>query len=569
MMRNFFFTALLIAVATSCTEAPVDYKIEKTAYGERGMVVSAHPLATQAGVEILEKGGNAVDASIAVQLALAVVYPRAGNLGGGGFMVYRDQKGEVITLDYREKAPSASDKDMYLDAEGNVIEGLSTAGHMASGIPGTVAGLVESHARFGSLEFKQLFEPAIRFASDGFALTDTEANRLNEYAPRIKQFNDASCPFVKDQGTWATGEMVKQPDLAKTLRAIASQGFTGFYSGDVADAIVAEIQSGGGIITHADLLNYRPIWRDPITTRYRGFDIYSMPPSSSGGVALAQLLELVEPYPIGSWGPDDVRTKHLMVEAERRVYADRAEYLGDMDHWNVPLDTLLDPEYLLYRMSDFSPDSATQSVSIQAGNFAIALESFETTHLTVVDADGNAVSVTTTLNSNYGSKVMVDGAGFFMNNEMDDFSIKPGVPNQFGLIGADANAIAPGKRMLSSMTPTIVSKDDELFITVGTPGGSTIITSVFQVILNMVDFDMTASEAVQRKRFHHQWLPDRIMYEQGALTTSDTTQLSQKGHDFRQVNYIGMVEVIHQLEDGRLEGAADNRGDDHAQGPSK
>ena len=565
LTRNLPLLVICIALLVeSCSEPPYkDYQSTKTAYSTSGMVVSAHPLASDAGAEILQKGGNAVDASIAVQLALAVVYPRAGNLGGGGFMVYRSADGEINTLDYRERAPMSAHRDMYLDSAGNVIADLSLKGHLAAGVPGTVAGLVEAHREYGALPFAQLVEPAIRLARRGFAISAIEADRLNTYGPLIAEFNDHSIPFVQE-GEFQVGQVLIQKDLAKTLQRIASSGRDGFYTGETAEMIVSEMASGDGIITHSDLADYRALWRPAIVTEYKEYKVIGMPPPSSGGIAVAQMLELVEPYPIAKWGADDIRTIHLMAEAERRAFADRAHFLGDPAFAEVPTETLLSIDYLDQRMSDFSPDSATVSENIAAGDVIVTLESYETTHLSVVDKEGNAVSVTTTLNSNYGCKVMVDGAGFFLNNEMDDFSAKPGVPNQFGLIGNEANAIQPGKRMLSSMTPTIIEKNNEFFMTIGTPGGSTIITSVFQVFLDVVEFEMTASQAVARDRFHHQWLPDEIRHEPGIFSDQTTVTLQEMGHELREVKSIGLVEVIHRLSDGRLEGAADPRGDDSA-----
>ncbi|MDX1477086.1 MAG: gamma-glutamyltransferase [Saprospiraceae bacterium] len=564
--RLFVVSVLCLLLATSCQESSSAlYEIRKTAFSKEGMVVSAHPLATAAGVEILRAGGNAIDAAVAVQLALAVVYPRAGNIGGGGFLVYRGADGFAETLDYREKAPLAATRDMYLDSLGNVIPGLSTRGHLAAGVPGTIAGLAASHEKYGSLDWHRLAEAAIRLAQEGFQVTAAEADRLNRYAEDIRAFNPSEVPFLQT-APWKEGDLLVQKELAQTLRRIADSGRDGFYQGETARLIVAEMQRGGGLITLEDLAGYQAKWRTPVTTDYKDYRLISMPPPSSGGIALAQLLEMVEPFPLSEWGFQDTRSVHLMVEAERRVYADRALHLGDMDFYPVPIDTLLDPEYLAERMADFDARVATTSQTVQAGDFSLTLESFETTHLTVVDAQGNAASVTTTLNSNYGCKVVVDGAGFFLNNEMDDFSAKPGVPNQFGLVGAEANAIAPAKRMLSSMTPTIIERDGRLAMTIGTPGGSTIITSVFQVFLNVAEFGMTIGEAVQAPRFHHQWLPDEIMLEPAAIEPGARQELSAKGHTFREVSYIGMVEAIALLPDGTLEGAADSRGDDHAQG---
>ena len=537
--------------------------IQKKAIADNGMVVSGHPLASRVGIEILKQGGNAVDASIATQLALAVVYPRAGNIGGGGFMVYRSAAGEINTLDYREKAPAAAFKDMYLDANGNPTR-QSLEGHLASGVPGTIDGHFTAHKKYGKIAFNKLIEPAIKLADKGFAITRDEANRLNSTRSIFEKYNGQNALVKKDP--WKEGDILIQPELAWTLKQIKAHGREGFYGGVVADKIVAEMKSSNGIISYDDLKNYSSKWRSPIIADYKGFKVISMPPPSSGGIALAQLLKMVEPYPIKEWGHRDIRTVHLMTEVERRAYADRSQYLGDEDYIDVPKDSLLKPNYLKYRMLDFNLEKASESKSIYAGNFKVALEHFETTHLSVVDKDGNAVAVTTTLNGNYGSKVIIDGAGFLMNNEMDDFSAKPGVPNMFGLIGAEANSIQPGKRMLSSMTPTILEKDGKLFMVLGSPGGSTIITAVFQVILNVIEWGMSMSEAVAASRFHHQWLPDEIMMETKSFDDQVQEKLKMMGHKMRDIRSIGLVDAILVTKDGKLEGGADPRSDDHAEG---
>ncbi|HLF65094.1 MAG TPA: gamma-glutamyltransferase [Saprospiraceae bacterium] len=559
------FIAFLLTIG-ACRQAERSaYVFQKSAFSKDGMVVSAHPLATQAGIDILREGGNAVDAAIAVQLTLAVVYPRAGNIGGGGFIVYRSANGESTTLDFREKAPKFAHRDMYLDDRGDVIPGRSTDGHLASGVPGTVAGLVACHQKYGSLPWERLCQSAVHLARKGHPITHFEAERLNELRELFIKYNGDEIPFVS-ASAWEEGDILRQPELAQTLELIAHEGREGFYAGKTAEFILNEMQEGEGLITQADLDAYQPVWRKPITTDYRGYRLISMPPPSSGGIALAQLLEIVEGYPLNTWGHRDIRSIHLMIEAERRVYADRATYLGDADFYPVPKDTLLDASYLSARMRDFNPVMASKSESIQADRMELTIESYETTHFTIVDGKGNAVAVTTTLNGNYGSKVIVDGAGFFLNNEMDDFSVKPGVPNMFGLIGGEANAIEPEKRMLSSMTPTIVEKEGKLFMTLGTPGGSTIITSVFQVFLNVVEFNMSATEAIAEKRFHHQWLPDEISYEQGCFSDSLRSTLTGMDHVLKEITNIGLVEVIHVLPDGTYEGAADPREGSHAQG---
>ncbi len=565
--RHFFLLFFIFFISWACKKAPIppNYLIQKSSIGDTAMVVSAHPLASEVGLEILKAGGNAVDAAVAVQLALAVVYPRAGNIGGGGFMVVRFKDGSADAIDYREKAPLAADRDMYLDEEGNVINGLSTLGHLAVGVPGTVDGLIRAHQKYGQIDFAQLIDPAIELAEKGFKLTITEANRISRFQEGFHEANTLTNVFMKD--TFLVGELLVQKELANTLRQIKENGREGFYGGETAQKIVAEMERGNGMITLEDLQKYEAQWREPIIGQYKNYNIISMPPSSSGGVALLQMLEMIEPYPIAEWGPRDPRTVHLMAEAERRAYADRAEHMGDTDFYDTPLHQLLDSSYLDERMMDFSMDSATVSDAIAAGDFKVQLESFETTHTSVIDGEGNAVSLTTTLNSNFGSKVMVGGAGFFLNNEMDDFSVKPGVPNQFGLVGAEANAIQPQKRMLSSMTPTIVEKDDKLFLVIGAPGGSTIITAVFQVFLNVAEFGMDLSQAVDAGRFHHQWLPDMITVERGVFKPELTDQLKKLGHNFREVERMAVIKAIHVLEDGKLHGVGDRRNpDDDAKG---
>ena len=558
------FLVLFIQCAPCINPSGYWTGITKKAISEKAMVVSAHPLASMVGNRILHQGGNAVDAAVGVQLALAVVYPRAGNIGGGGFMVYRAASGETNSLDYREKAPALASRDMYLDSLGKPGTG-SILGHLASGVPGTVDGLITAHAKYGKLSFEKIIAPAIRLAEEGFQITADEAARLLDYRAVFISTNGKENAFIKEN-EWKEGDWLIQKDLAWTLKQIRDQGRAGFYEGPVADRIVAEMHQGKGIIRHEDLKAYHSVWRKPVIVPYKEYKVISMAPPSSGGIALGQLLKMVEPYPLKDWGFRDPRTIHLMVEAERRVYADRAQYLGDADFFPVPKDSLLDPKYLKYRMQDFNELQASRSESIYAGNYKLALEHFETTHLSVVDQYGNAVAVTTTLNGNFGSKVIVDGAGFFMNNEMDDFSVKPGVPNMFGLIGGEANAIQPGKRMLSSMTPTILEKNGKLSMVVGTPGGSTIITSVFQVILNVLEWNMPMAEAAAASRFHHQWLPDEIILEENAFDAGLKTQLETKGHKLRPIRSIGLVDAILVRPDGSLEGGADPRGNDHAQG---
>lgn len=556
---------LTLVMVFGCSEAPI-YQIDKQAFAPSAMVVSAHPLATQVGNEILAAGGNAVDAAIAVQFALAVTYPVAGNIGGGGFMVIRMNDGTTQTLDFREAAPKAAFETMYQDEEGNVITDLSRKGHLAAGVPGVVDGMIQAHNKFGSLQpFAKLIEPSVQLAKEGFKLTENQAAGLNRNEENFETYNTTPTAFIKDGKDWEAGDLLIQPELAQTLKMVQEKGRAGFYEGAVADLIVAEMDRGNGMITHEDLASYSAKWRDAITVSYKDYEVIGMPPPSSGGIALAQLLKIVENYPVDSWGFQDLKTIHLMVEAERRVYADRAKHLGDPDFYQVPVDGLLNPEYLQQRMANYSEAQATLSADVAAGTPTPPIEKEETTHFSIVDKEGNAVSVTTTINGGYGCHVAVGGAGFLLNNEMDDFSAKPGVANMFGLIGAEANKIEPGKRMLSSMTPTIITKNGALNMVVGTPGGSTIITSVFQTILNVLEFKMGMAEAVAAPRFHHQWLPEVIITE-ASMDSTYFPELENMGHQFVKRNAIGRVDGILVLPDGSLEGGADPRGDDHAAG---
>ncbi len=528
------------------------------------MVVCAYPDASQVGLDILKKGGNAVDAAVAVQFALAVTLPEAGNIGGGGFMVFRPAKGLPNTLDFREKAPAAASKNMFLDANGNVVPNMSIATHQASGVPGSVDGMITAHAKYGKLKWADLVQPAIDLARKGFKITPHLAGDLNRNQEAFKTLNPGKTYFLKD-APWQAGELLVQEDLAKTLEQIRDKGRAGFYEGKVAAQLTAEMKNGNGMISAEDLKNYHSVWRKPIIGKYKDYKIITMPPPSSGGIALLQLLHSVETFPLHRWGYNQDSTVQVMVEAERRVYADRSKYLGDPDFFKVPVDSLLRPDYISSRMQNFNWDKATPSSEIKPGSFA-GYESDQTTHYSIVDKEGNSVSITTTLNGGFGSKIFVAGAGFLLNNEMDDFSAKAGVPNMFGLTGGTANSIQPGKRMLSSMTPTIVEKNGKLFMVVGTPGGSTIITSVFQTILNVIEFDQNMQQAVASKRFHHQWLPDEVAIETDAtLTDAVKSKLQQKGYKIIVRGASGRVDAI-LIKNGALQGGADPRADDTAMG---
>lgn len=539
------------------------YSEKKGVISENGMVASAHPVASQVGIDILKMGGNAIDAAIAVKFALAVVHPAAGNVGGGGFLVYRKNNGQSFTLDFREKAPQKSHKNMYLDQNGTVIQNLSIKGGLASGVPGSVDGMVESHKNFGVLPWKVLLQPAIEIAEKGVVLTLKEAYGLNSIKEHLKEINPNNNYFLTSDGqNWQEGDTLIQKDLATTLKRIQTKGRNGFYKGKTAKLLVTRMRESNGIISKKDLKNYHSVWRDPLISDYKEYKIITMGPPSSGGVALTQLLRLMEPYPLKTWGWNSDSTTRVMIEAERRVYADRSKYLGDPDFIKVPVESLISRDYLQERWKDFSFLKATPSRSIHPGVIP-GYESLETTHFSVVDKDGNAVAITTTINGGYGSLVTVTGAGFLMNNEMDDFSIKPGTANMFGLVGNQANAIQPGKRMLSSMTPTILEKNNQLFMVAGTPGGSTIITSVFQTILNVTEHEMTMQQAVNALKFHHQWLPDRTTFESGAFSENTLKLLRNSGYKMdEQKNSIGRMDCILVLPDGKLEGGSDPRGDD-------
>lgn len=500
-------------------------------FGAQGVVASRSAIASEIGADVLRRGGNAVDAAVATGFALAVAHPSAGNLGGGGFMVIRMADGTVAVNDHRETAPAAAHREMYQDDSGAVVEGLSTASHLAVGVPGTVDGLLAVLAKYGTMRRAELLQPAVDLARNGFPMPRDMAKSLAERRPQFAPHAGSMRTFFKEDGAaHAPGERFRQPDLAASLERIQRRGRAGFYAGETAELLVAEMVRGGGLITHEDLANYRSIWRQPIRGAYRGHEVISMPPPSSGGVLLVQMLNMLEAYDLGGMGFGSAAAMHHIIEAERRAYADRAEHLGDSDFFPVPIARLIDKAYAGERFADFDPNRASRSADIGAGAMPPP-ESPDTTHVSVMDGAGNAVAFTTTLNLSYGSKIVAEGAGILLNNEMDDFSAKPGVPNAFGLVGGDANAIAPGKRMLSSMSPTLVVKDGEVLLATGSPGGSTIITTTLQVIVNLIDHGMSLSDAVGQPRFHHQWLPDRVVYETPGFSPDTLAKLRAMGHD--------------------------------------
>jgi gamma-glutamyltranspeptidase/glutathione hydrolase len=531
---------------------------------DSGMVVSAHPQSSRIGTSILRKGGNAIDAAVATEFALAVCYPEAGNIGGGGFMLIRTSDGKTDVIDYREKAPSHASRDMYLDKSGNVSEGLSTDTHLASGVPGTVDGMLNAHSKYGKLPFKEVIQPAIDLAEKGFPVTRRQAEELNSNRKTFIDRNAFRPAFVKDS-LWKEGDILIQSTLAETLKRIRDFGRDGFYCGRTAHLLVREMKRANGIVSEQDMNEYRSVSRVPLTTAYKGYKIITVPPPSSGGIILIQLLKMIEPYPVREWGFNSSRTIHLMVEAERRAFADRSEYPGDPDFVKIPVDKLVSKEYLLNRMCDFNEKRASLSQEIKPGS-PEGYTSEETTHYSVVDAAGNAVAATTTLNNTFGNSIVVDSAGFILNNQMDDFSVKPGFPNMYGLVGGEANSVQPGKRMLSSMTPSIIEREGKLFLVLGSPGGSTIPTTVFQVIVNVFDFGMSIGQAVDAGRFHHQWLPDWISFEKNAIDSISYKKLTDMGHILKDRASIGSINAIMILPGGKKAGGADKRGNNSSCG---
>ena len=529
----------------------------------QGAVVSAREEASKIGIEILKKGGNAFDAMVATSFALSVVFPNAGNITGGGFMVYRTSEGDIGSLDYRETAPLSSNEDMYLDNNGKVIDDLSRTGGLAVGVPGSVAGILEVHNKFGSLPLNDLIKPSVELAKKGFLVTEKQAKSLNSKKDEFIKVNGESTFYGKK---FMKGDLIRNPNLAKTLNEISKFGNKGFYEGWVAESMVRKINKTGGRISMEDFSSYRPRWRRPIVFDYKDLKIISMGPPSSGGICLAQMMKMIEPYNIGNLKYKSQEALHLMIEAERRSYADRSYFLGDPDFVAIPKYHLISSDYLNERMLNYDPLLATKSSDIPHGDIVV-VESDETTHFSILDSFGNAVSVTTTLNGSYGSKVFVDEIGVFMNNEMDDFSSKPGSPNMFGLTGGKANSIKPKKRMLSSMTPTIVEKNGKLFLILGSPGGSTIITSVFQTILNAYEYKMGIQESIDSPRFHHQWVPDSVKFEPNFKNINELKKLKLLGHhfDLQKSKIIGRVDAIMVNEKGTISVGADKRGDDFAQ----
>ena len=539
---------------------PYQYTVVKEQSFQKAAVTSAHPLASMVGAAIMKDGGNAFDAAIAVQFALAVVYPGAGNIGGGGFLLSRNKEGVLMGIDYREAAPSKASRDMYLDEKGNPIDGMSKLGASAAGVPGSVAGMFSAHS-FAKKTMKQLLQPAYELAAGGFVITESEARSLNGERKNFIKYSAQASAFTRKEN-WKAGDTLYQPELAATILRIQQNGKAGFYEGETAAMIVEEMKNSQGVISLEDLKMYTPKFRKPIEFDYRGHHIISFAPPSSGGILIAQMMQMIAPYPVSVMGANSFESVSLMVEAQRRAYADRAEHMGDPDFWKVPTKTLTSNAYAQDRMKDYQPGVAGNSKNILAG---VAKESEETTHFSVIDEAGNMVSVTTTLNGGYGNKTIVGGAGFLLNNEMDDFSVKPGVPNMYGALGGEANSIQPGKRMLSSMTPTLVIKNNQPYITIGTPGGTTIPNQVYEGLVNIIDHNMSLKAAIDAPRFHHQHIPDNINVE-ADFPEKTINALKEKGYIVNKRYAFGRMDGVMILPNGNRVAAGDKRGDDSVAG---
>ena len=539
---------------------PYQFETIKEKLFTHAAVTSAHPLASMVGAAIMQDGGNAFDAAIAVHFALAVLHPSAGNIGGGGFLLARINNGKLIGLDFREAAPAIASRDMYLDEKGNPITLKSLEGPLASGIPGSVSGMFNAHV-YAKLPMAQLMEPAIELAQYGFVLTEKEAGSLNSVRDELLKLSSAPSAYTKNT-KWKKGDTIFQPELAATLRRIQINGLAGFYEGVTADLIVKEMANGSGIISTTDLKNYQTKKRVPIEFDYKNHHVISFSPPSSGGILIAQMMKMISPFDIAAMGYQSPAAVGLMVESQRRAYADRAEHMGDPDFWKVPTRTLISDAYAQQRMQDYTPGVAGNSKNTNAGQ---AKESEQTTHYSVIDKEGNMVAITTTLNGSYGNKTVVAGAGFLLNNEMDDFSTKPGVPNMFGALGGEANAIAPGKRMLSSMTPTLVTVNNKAYLTIGSPGGTTIPNQIYEGLINMIDFKMSLKQSIDASRFHHQWIPDQLQVE-ADFPDATIQALKKQGYKVSQRGYFGRMDGIRILPDGKIEAAGDKRGDDSVAG---
>ena len=539
---------------------PYQYTVVKEQSFQKAAVTSAHPLASMVGAAMMKDGGNAYDAAIAVQFTLAVVFPAAGNIGGGGFLLSRNKAGVLMGIDFREAGPGKAHRDMYLDEKGNPIEGMSKLGASASGVPGSVAGMF-STLPFAKMTMKQLLQPAYELAAGGFVITESEARSLNAERKNFIKYSAQASAFTRKEN-WKAGDTLYQPELAATILRIQQKGKAGFYEGETADLIVKEMKNSKGVISLEDLKNYNPKFRKPIEFDYRGHHIISFAPPSSGGILIAQMMQMIAPYPVSVMGANTFESVSLMVEAQRRAYADRAEHMGDPDFWKVPTTTLTSNAYAQERMKNYQAGVAGNSKMIQAG---VAKESEETTHFSIIDEAGNMVAVTTTLNGSYGNKTIVGGAGFLLNNEMDDFSIKPGVPNMYGALGGEANAIQPGKRMLSSMTPTLITKNNQPYITIGTPGGTTIPNQVYEGLVNIIDHKMTLKAAIDAPRFHHQHIPDNINVE-ADFPEQTFNALKEKGYIVNKRGAFGRMDGIMILPNGNRVAAGDKRGDDSVAG---